>query len=95
MSVSPARIGGQGGVVAGLLVAAVAEVLAVDDDLQVEQLGNGDGVVAGEVVDQDHVVDHTRRDVAVGADQRPGGVVGGHDHDDLRLGRVSGHRGPT
>ena len=51
---------GQGGVVAGLLVAAVAEVLAVDHHLEVQQLGHGHGVVAGQVVDQDDVVDDAR-----------------------------------
>src|SRR4029453_7955099 len=63
---APGRSLGQGGVVAGLLVAAVAQVLPVDDHLEVQQLGHGHGVVAGEVVDQDDVVDHARRDVAVG-----------------------------
>ena len=52
-------------VVAGLLVAAVAEVLAVDDDVEPELPGDLDGLVAGHVVDEDDVVDQVVRDVGV------------------------------
>ena len=72
---------GQGGVVARLLVAAVATVLAVDDDLQAEVLGDVDRFVLRHVIDQDDVVDDVERDVGVGPLEGLGRVVGGH-HDD-------------
>ena len=70
-------------VVAGLLVAAVAQVLAVDDDLEAELAGDLDGLVLRHVVDEDHVVDEVVRDVGVRPLERLGRVVGGHDDDDL------------
>ena len=69
-------------VVARLLVAAVAQVLAVDDDLEAEPLRDLDGLVPRHVVHEDHVVDEVVRDVRVRALERPGGVVRGHDDDD-------------
>ena len=72
-------------VVARLLVAAVAPVLAVDDDVEAELPGDLDRLVARHVVDQDDLVDEVVRDVGVRPLERPGGVVGGH-HDDERAG---------
>jgi hypothetical protein len=74
----------EGAVVAGLLVAAVAEVLAMDDDLEAEPAGDVDGLVPGHVVDQDHVVDQVLRHVGVRPLERLGGVVRGHDDHDAR-----------
>ena len=48
-------------VVAGLLVAAVAEVLAVDDDVEPELAGDVDRLVARHVVDEDDPVDDVVR----------------------------------
>ncbi len=69
-------------VVGGLLVAAIAEVLAMDDDLQAEPPGDLDRLVAGHVVDEDDVVDQVVRDVRIRALERLRGVVGGHHDDD-------------
>ena len=75
-------IGGAGGEslpVAGLLIAAVTEVLLVNDDRQAKFAGDGDGVVAAAVVDEDDLVDRAFGNVADGAAKRGGRVVGGHD----------------
>ena len=69
-------------VVARLLVAAVAPVLGVDDDVEAELAGDVDGLVARHVVDEDDLVDEVVRDVGVRPLERPRGVVGGHDDDD-------------
>ena len=74
-------------VVARLLVAAVAPVLGVDDDVEPEVPGDVDGLVLGHVVDEDDLVDEVVRDVGVGALERQGRVVGGHDDDEVRAGR--------
>ena len=63
--------GREGRVVAGLLVAAVAPVLAVDDHVEPELPGDLDGLVARHVVDQDDPVDDVVRDVGVGPLERP------------------------
>ena len=81
------RPGLERGVVAGLLVAAVAEVLAVDDHVEAEMAGDGDRVVPGYVVDQDDLRHDRVRNVAVGSFERLGGVVGRHDDDDALTGR--------
>ena len=87
--------GRERGVVAGLLVAAVALVLIVDVDLEPDPMGDLDGLVMGHVVDQDHVVHDAARDVRVRALEGPRGVVRGHDHDAPRVyrhgGRVAAH----
>ena len=76
-------------VVARLLVAAVAPVLRVDDDVEAEVPGDVDGLVLRHVVDEDDLVDDVVRDVGVGALERQGRVVGGHDDDDaLSLGHA-------
>ena len=67
-------------VVAGLLVAAVAFVLIVLDDIfDAQLLGHLDRVVAAAVVDQDDVVDDVERDLVVSLFQRLLRVVGGKD----------------
>ena len=82
-------------VVAGLLVAAVAAVLAVDDDLESEPLGDLHGLVARHVVDEDHPVDDVVGHVRVGPLQGEGRVVGGHDdHEAAARGRA-GRRRPA
>ena len=91
--------GRKGGVVARLLVAAVALVLAVDDDVEAQLPRHVDRFVMRDVVDQDDLVDELVRDVGVGPLERLCGVVGGHDDDDPgRFGRVrrggSGHGRP-
>ena len=81
--------GRQGRVVARLLVAAVAAVLAVDDDVEPELPGDVDGLVARHVVDQDDLVDEVVRDVRIRALERPRRVVGGHHDDEARRGRLA------
>ncbi len=79
--------GGEGGGVAGLLVAAVAEVALVHDDVGVlEGAGEGDGLVAAGVVHHDDAVHHAGgHDLVVGAAKGARGVVGGHDDDDAAV----------
>ena len=83
----------EGRVVAGLLVAAIAAVLAVDDDVEPELPGDVDRLVPRDVVDEDDPVDEVVRDVGVGPLERPGRVVGGHDDDDARIVGRGGHPG--
>ena len=73
----------QGLGVAGLLVAAVAPVLFVDEDAEAELPGQLDGPVPAGVVDEDDLVHPLARDVVEGALQRLLGVVGRHDDDDF------------
>jgi hypothetical protein len=74
--------------VTGLLVAAVATVLVVDVDRDVELAGDRDGFVAARVVDQDQLIRDPGRDVGDGPLERVRRVVRGHGDDDL------GHRWP-
>jgi hypothetical protein len=71
-----------------LLVAAVATVLVVDVDGDVELAGDRDGFVAAGVVDQDQLIRDPDGDVGDGALERVGRVVRGHGDNDL------GHRRP-
>ena len=72
-------------VVARLLVAAVAAVLAVDDDLEAQLPGDLDRLVLRHVVDEDHVVDEVVGDVGIRPLEGAGRVVRGHDDDDPGL----------
>ena len=65
--------------IARLLVAAVAAILQVDDHFQAQPLGDVDGIVVRDVVDQDHLVDDVHGQAAIGRLERARGVVGGHD----------------
>ena len=78
--------GCEGRVVARLLVAAVAAVLGVDDDVEPELAGDLDGLVVRHVVDEDDLVDEVVRDVGVRPLERPRRVVGGHHDDEARRG---------
>jgi len=69
--------------VAGLLVAAVADVVGVADRLQVERPRPLDGVVAAVVVHHDDLVVVALGDGPEGLLDRARRVVGGHDDDDL------------
>ena len=69
--------------VAGLLVAAVAEVALVDDDRESQLLGQRHGAVLRAVVDQDHLVDRAFRDVLDRLLKGLFRVVRGHHHDDF------------
>ena len=60
----------------------------MDDRFEAEVPGDLDGLVPGDVVDQDDVVDDVVRDVRVRALERPRGVVGRHHDDDPRARRV-------
>ncbi len=64
----------------------------MDDHVQTELAGDGDGVVPGDVVDEDDPGDDLVRDVVVGPLERLSGVVGGHDDDDPPAGGL-GRRG--
>ena len=75
----------EGGLVARLLVAAVAQVLLVDDHVEAELAGDVDGLVLRHVVDEDDPVDEIVGDVRVRPLERLRGVVGGHDDDDPRV----------
>jgi hypothetical protein len=78
-------------VIAGLLVAAVAAVLAMDDHLEAEPPGNLHGLVARDIVDEDHPVDDVVGHVRVRPLEGEGRVVGGHDdHDATAQGRGGG-----
>ena len=85
------RTRGERRVVAGLLVAPVPAVLRVDDHVETEVPGDLDGLVAGDVVDEDDALDEFVRDVRVRPFERTRGVVRGH-HDDESWGRRSRHR---
>ncbi len=81
-------------VVARLLVAAIATVLLVDDDVEPELAGHVHGLVAGHVVNEDDALDEVVRNVGVRALEGARGVVGRHDDDDARRCRsVAGGRG--
>ena len=69
--------------VARLLVAAVADVVRVPDDVQRQLARQLDGVVGGGVVDEDDLVDPAARDARDGRLERLRRVAGGHDDDDL------------
>jgi len=75
-----------------LLIATVAHVVRVPDDLQRQRAGDLDGVVGRLVVDEDDVVDPAGGDGAVGPLERLARVVRRHDDDDLARGEV-GPRG--
>ena len=66
--------------IAGLLVGAVAKVLAMAKGLDPQLPRQGDGAVGAGVVDQDHVVDDIPRDLLPGLLQRLFRLVGGKDH---------------
>ena len=68
--------------VTGLLVPAVAPVLAVDDDVEPELTGDVDGLVTRHVVDEDDPTHDVVRNVRIRPLERPRGVVGGHHDDD-------------
>src|SRR5262249_47996841 len=72
---------GEGGVVAGLLVSAVAAVLLVNDGGQAEFAGDIDGVIAASVIDEDDFVDAIARQIIDGGLQGRFGVVSGQDDD--------------
>src|SRR5207302_5883050 len=69
--------------VAGLLVAAVAGVLVVDDDGQAHGAGDGDGVVGAAIVDEEDVVHTAGGEVGECRGERGLGVVCGKNRDDL------------
>ena len=71
-----------GAVVARLLVAAVAQVLPVHDDLESQALGDHDRLVLRHVVDEDHVIHEVEGDVGIRPLEGAGRVVRGHDDDD-------------
>ncbi len=79
--------GRQGSVVAGLLVAAIAAVLPMDDDVQAEPFRDLDRRVRRNVVDQDDPADEVMRDIVVRALERRRRVVGRHDDDDTAAAR--------
>ena len=70
--------------VAGLLIAAVAEIVLVHMDGHTRQgAGNRHGVVAAAVVDKDDLInDSLIHNLLVGGLERPRRVVGGHYNDD-------------
>ena len=74
-------LAGEGFRVAGLLVAAVALVAFVSDHGQAQFVGDGDGLVAAAVVDENHFVHGIDRKIGNGLTQRRFGVVGRHDDD--------------
>jgi hypothetical protein len=73
----------QGLGIAGLLVAAVAAVLRMLEGQDAEAAGLGHGAVVARVVDQQHLVDHVARDVAIRLLQGLGRAEGGQHHHDL------------
>ena len=78
--------------VAGLLVAAVAEVALVLDHREAEPAGERHGAVAAAVVHQDDLVHRAGRDVRDGPLERGLGVVGGHHGDGPARGVSLRHR---
>jgi len=72
----------EGRPVTGLLIAAIAKVLAVDDHVEAEAPSDVDGLVLGHIVDEDDAIHDLVRNIGVGPLERQGGVVGGHDDDD-------------
>jgi len=87
----------EGQPVTGLLVAPVSVVpgMHVDFDPR-EGFPNGHGVVAAEVVHEDHLIDQSLlHDLVVGFDQGLGGIVGRHDDNDFVIleHRVGGRLG--
>ena len=69
--------------VARLLVAAVADVVGMPDEVQRQLARELDRVVGRGVVDEDDLVDPAARDPGHRRLERPGGVAGGHHDDDL------------
>ena len=59
----------------------------MDDHVQTEVDGDGDGVVLGDIIDEDDPVDQFTGDVAVGPLERLCGVVGRHDDNHPSAGR--------
>ena len=86
----------EGRPVAGLLVAAVAAVLRVHDDVDAQLPRDLDRAVARAVVDEDDVVHVRLRHVGVRPLERLLGVVRGHDDGDPATGRAlgTGHQIP-
>ena len=54
----------------------------MDNVVQAQPMGDFDGPVARDVIDEDDPLHEGMRDVGVRPLQRPRRVVGGHDHDD-------------
>ena len=79
--------------VARLLVAAVADLVRVPDEVDRQPPGELDRVVGRGVVDEDHLVDRVLRDPGERVLERRGGLPGGHDDDHLG-GREIRHGGP-
>ena len=71
--------------VAGLLITAIATVLAVTDDLDVELRCDLQRVVRTRIVDEDDLVVAAFRQSVVGFLERQCRIVGRHDYHDLRL----------
>ena len=69
--------------VTGLLVAAVADVVRVPDDVQRQPARDLDRLVGGLVVDEDDLVDPLAGDRRVGLLERARGVARRHHHDHL------------
>ena len=70
--------------VAGLLVAAVADLVRMPDDLDGQLARQLDRLVGGRVVDQDDLGDLVERDLGDGLAQRRGRLACRHHDDDLR-----------
>ena len=78
--------------VAGFLVATIATVLDMDDDLEAKALGDIYRVVMADIIDEDDFVDHVHRQPTVGRFEGPRRVVRGHDHH--HPGCILHRRGP-
>ncbi len=67
--------------VTGFLVAAVAQILFVDEGSQAKFVGDLGGSVVAAVVHQNHFVDKVLGDLAISLFQRFRRVIRGHDHE--------------
>jgi len=73
----------QGRPVTALLVPAVPQVFLMDDGFDSDALGDFRCAVVAGVVDQNHVIDDLKWDLAVGLLECILRVEGGHHHDDF------------
>ena len=78
--------------VARLLVAAVADLVRVPDEVERQLAGEPDRLVGGGVVDKDDLVDRVLRDRGERPLERRGGLAGRHHDDDF--GWIVSHGAP-
>ena len=65
------------------LVAAIPEVLLVNEGVDPQAAGDGDGGIAAGIVNQKHLVDDVARDLAIRLLERAFGLECRQDHNDF------------